>query len=68
MGKSSQMALWIVGDGSLQNFGMGCIGYVASDAIFFPLFTLLEDLGYLPRVAFNLTISLRKLALTANNL
>ena len=24
-------------------------------AIFFPLFTLLEDFGYLPRVAFNLT-------------
>ncbi|HBK53449.1 MAG TPA: iron transporter FeoB, partial [Syntrophomonas wolfei] len=23
-------------------------------AIFFPLFTLLEDLGYLPRVAFNM--------------
>ncbi|MFR1893913.1 hypothetical protein [Hungatella sp.] len=23
-------------------------------AIFFPLFTLLEDFGYLPRVAFNL--------------
>ncbi len=23
-------------------------------AIFFPLFTLLEDLGYLPRVAYNL--------------
>lgn len=23
-------------------------------AIFFPLFTLLKDLGYLPRVAFNL--------------
>jgi len=23
-------------------------------AIFFPAFTLLEDLGYLPRVAFNL--------------
>ena len=23
-------------------------------AIFFPLFTLLEDVGYLPRVAFNL--------------
>ncbi len=23
-------------------------------AIFFPLFTLLEDLGYLPRIAFNL--------------
>ena len=28
-------------------------------AIFFPLFTLLEDLGYLPRVAFNLTASLK---------
>ena len=23
-------------------------------AIFFPLFTLLEDFGYLPRIAFNL--------------
>ena len=23
-------------------------------AIFFPLFTILEDLGYLPRVAYNL--------------
>lgn len=23
-------------------------------AIFFPIFTLLEDLGYLPRIAFNL--------------
>ncbi len=23
-------------------------------AIFFPMFTLLEDLGYLPRIAFNL--------------
>jgi ferrous iron transport protein B len=29
-------------------------------AIFFPLFTLLEDLGYLPRVAFNLDNSFRK--------
>ncbi len=29
-------------------------------AIFFPLFTLLEDLGYLPRVAFNLDHFLRK--------
>ncbi|MBU5293884.1 ferrous iron transport protein B [Anaerosalibacter bizertensis] len=29
-------------------------------AIFFPLFTLLEDLGYLPRVAFNLDDSFRK--------
>ena len=29
-------------------------------AIFFPLFTLLEDLGYLPRVAFNLDKCFRK--------
>ncbi|MBQ7076338.1 MAG: ferrous iron transport protein B [Clostridia bacterium] len=29
-------------------------------AIFFPLFTLLEDLGYLPRIAFNLDKSFRK--------
>lgn len=29
-------------------------------AIFFPLFTLLEDLGYLPRIAFNLDNSFRK--------
>lgn len=29
-------------------------------AIFFPLFTLLEDLGYLPRVAFNLDHSFKK--------
>ncbi len=29
-------------------------------AIFFPLFTLLEDLGYLPRVAFNLDPFFRK--------
>ncbi len=29
-------------------------------AIFFPLFTLLEDLGYLPRVAFNLDFLFKK--------
>ena len=29
-------------------------------AIFFPLFTLLEDFGYLPRVAFNLDTLFRK--------
>jgi ferrous iron transport protein B len=29
-------------------------------AIFFPLFTLLEDFGYLPRVAFNLDVLFRK--------
>ena len=29
-------------------------------AIFFPLFSLLEDLGYLPRVAFNLDHAFKK--------
>ena len=29
-------------------------------AIFFPLFTLLEDLGYLPRIAFNLDHTFKK--------
>lgn len=29
-------------------------------AIFFPLFTLLEDLGYLPRIAFNLDCAFKK--------
>ena len=29
-------------------------------AIFFPLFTLMEDLGYLPRIAFNLDKCFRK--------
>ena len=29
-------------------------------AIFFPLFTILEDLGYLPRVAFNLDYLFKK--------
>lgn len=36
-------------------------------AIFFPLFTLLEDLGYLPRVAFNLDYFLENHVLTASN-
>lgn len=42
-----------------------CLAWVVSVmlppmAIFFPLFTLLEDLGYLPRVAFNLDNMFRK--------
>ncbi|MAE66586.1 MAG: hypothetical protein CMJ18_20135 [Phycisphaeraceae bacterium] len=42
-----------------------CLAWVVSVmlppmAIFFPLFTLLEDLGYLPRVAFNLDPLFRK--------
>lgn len=42
-----------------------CLAWVVSVmlppmAIFFPIFTLLEDLGYLPRVAFNLDNAFRK--------
>jgi ferrous iron transport protein B len=45
--------------GSLIDGVYLCLAWVVSVmlppmAIFFPLFTLLEDLGYLPRVAFNL--------------
>ena len=35
-------------------------------AIFFPLFTLLEDFGYLPRVAFNLDNLFKRRARTAS--
>ena len=35
-------------------------------AIFFPLFTLLEDLGYLPRVAFNLDNFFKRARATAS--
>ena len=42
------------GVGSLSRIGLGCIRYAAAHGNFFPLFTLLEDFGYLPRVAFNL--------------
>ena len=48
---------WLYGLVVLGTFR--CLAWVVSVmlppmAIFFPLFTLLEDLGYLPRVAFNL--------------
>jgi ferrous iron transport protein B len=42
--------------------GLACVVAVMLPpmAIFFPLFTLLEDLGYLPRVAFNLDNAFKK--------
>ncbi|MZP43615.1 ferrous iron transporter B [Heliobacterium gestii] len=54
---AAQAPLWLKGiivDGVYR-----CLAWVVSVmlppmAIFFPLFTLLEDLGYLPRVAFNM--------------
>lgn len=36
-------------------------------AIFFPLFTLLEDLGVLPRIAFNLDKGVLRAAMPAAN-
>ena len=45
--------------------GFRVLGWVVSVmlppmAIFFPLFTILEDLGYLPRLSFNLDKYFRK--------
>lgn len=40
--------------------GLGCQCDAAADGDFFPLFTLLEDSGYLPRVAFNLDRGFQK--------
>lgn len=60
---------WVNSPVWLQDFIVNgfyrCIAWVISVmlppmAIFFPLFTLLEDFGYLPRVAFNLDNTLRK--------
>ena len=43
----------------LPGCSMGGFGHAATNAIF-PLFTLLEDFGYLPRVAFNMDSLFRK--------
>lgn len=57
------LPLWL--DGVLIDGGYLATAWVISVmlppmAIFFPLFTLLEDFGYLPRVAFNLDNLFRK--------
>ncbi len=57
------MAWWL--DGVLIDGAYLAMAWVISVmlppmAIFFPLFTLLEDLGYLPRVAFNMDTLFRK--------
>lgn len=55
--ESLHAPIWL---NEMITYGMyRCLAWVVSVmlppmAIFFPLFTLLEDLGYLPRVAFNL--------------
>ncbi|MBP1737603.1 MAG: feoB [Oscillospiraceae bacterium] len=65
----SQFFLWlsapdwlraIVVDGVFRTLAWVISVMLPPMAIFFPLFTLLEDLGYLPRVAFNLDNFFRK--------
>lgn len=54
---------WLTGailDGMLLTAGRVISVMLPPMAIFFPLFTLLEDLGYLPRVAYNLDHSLQQ--------
>ena len=54
---------WVRGilvDGAFRTLAWVISVMLPPMAIFFPLFTLLEDLGYLPRVAFNLDNFFRK--------
>jgi len=57
------MPWWLDGvliDGAYLAFAWVVAVMLPPMAIFFPLFTLLEDLGYLPRVAFNMDNLFRK--------
>ena len=54
---SAGMPWWLVGalmDGVYRTVAWVVSVMLPPMAIFFPLFTILEDLGYLPRIAFNL--------------
>lgn len=54
---------WITGfvwDGVYKGLAWVVAVMLPPMAIFFPMFTLLEDLGYLPRVAFNLDFLFRR--------
>ncbi|RCX16915.1 ferrous iron transport protein B [Anaerobacterium chartisolvens] len=58
-----QVPVWVHGilaDGVFRTLAWVISVMLPPMAIFFPLFTLLEDLGYLPRVAFNLDNFFRK--------
>ncbi len=57
------MPWWLSGvliDGAYLSMAWVIAVMLPPMAIFFPLFTLLEDLGYLPRVAFNMDKMFRK--------
>ena len=58
---------WIKGilvEGMFRTLGWVISVMLPPMAIFFPLFTLLEDLGYLPRIAFNLDSFFKKVGTT----
>ncbi|HUF46794.1 MAG TPA: nucleoside recognition domain-containing protein [Vicinamibacterales bacterium] len=57
------MPWWVTGfiwHGVFRGLGWVISVMLPPMAIFFPLFTMLEDLGYLPRVAFNLDFLFRR--------
>ena len=61
--RSISAPAWLSGiliDGAYKTLAWVVSVMLPPMAIFFPLFTLLEDLGYLPRVAFNLDNHFRK--------
>ena len=58
---------WLTGilvDGMFQTVAWVVSVMLPPMAIFFPLFTILEDLGYLPRIAFNLDNYFKKACTT----
>jgi len=60
---SINMPWWLSGvliDGAYLSMAWVIAVMLPPMAIFFPIFTLLEDLGYLPRVAFNIDSLFRK--------
>lgn len=62
-GESILMPWWLNGvliDGAYLSMAWVIAVMLPPMAIFFPIFTLLEDLGYLPRVAFNMDNLFRK--------
>lgn len=61
--QSAGLPWWVTGfvwDGVYKGLAWVVAVMLPPMAIFFPMFTLLEDLGYLPRVAFNLDFLFRR--------
>ncbi|HNZ96875.1 MAG TPA: nucleoside recognition domain-containing protein [Thermoanaerobaculia bacterium] len=63
LGEAAGLPAWLLGllcDGAYLATAWVVAVMLPPMAIFFPLFTLLEDFGYLPRVAFNLDAVFRR--------